>query len=164
MLSLSLSCCSRYCRCRHCRKLLLFPVDTKHFYNIWSNQRLRRWTHVVQMLNKCFVFTGLLLLLLLLVVSLLSFLSQSLLSSTRPPSDRLVTSDKLSAHSGVRTPDVRFISILISLQHSQHTLWNDYIAPLNILTKISLGRVALSLFMRLILSYFLMLLTFILLS
>ena len=36
------------------------PVNTKHLYNICTTtaQRLRRWTNIVQMLYKCFVFTG----------------------------------------------------------------------------------------------------------
>ena len=36
------------------------PVNTKHLYNICatSAQRQRRWADVVQMLYKCFVFTG----------------------------------------------------------------------------------------------------------
>ena len=36
------------------------PVNTKHLYNICtaSAQRLRRWSNIVQMLYKCFVFTG----------------------------------------------------------------------------------------------------------
>ena len=31
----------------------------KHLYNIWATpaQRLRRWSSIVQMLYKCFVFT-----------------------------------------------------------------------------------------------------------
>ena len=37
------------------------PANTKHLYNICttSAQRLRRWSSVVQMLCKCFVFAGL---------------------------------------------------------------------------------------------------------
>ena len=37
------------------------PVNTKHLYNICTMlaQRRRRWTDVVQMLCKCFVFSGL---------------------------------------------------------------------------------------------------------
>ena len=36
------------------------PVNTKHLYTICAplNQRLRRWSSIVQMLYKCFVFTG----------------------------------------------------------------------------------------------------------
>ena len=36
------------------------PANTKHLYNICttSAQRLRRWSNIVQMLYKCFVFTG----------------------------------------------------------------------------------------------------------
>ena len=36
------------------------PANTQHFYNICkpSDQRLRRWAVVVQMLYKCFVFAG----------------------------------------------------------------------------------------------------------
>ena len=39
----------------------IFPANTKHLYNIWTTpaQRLRRWSNFVQMLYKCFVFTGL---------------------------------------------------------------------------------------------------------
>ena len=35
-------------------------VNTKHLYNICAmlDQRRRRWAHVVQMLYKCFVFSG----------------------------------------------------------------------------------------------------------
>ena len=37
----------------------IVPVITKHLYNIctMSVQRLRRWSNIVQMLYKCFVFT-----------------------------------------------------------------------------------------------------------
>ena len=37
-----------------------FPANTNHLYNICttSDQRLRRWLNMVQMLHKCFVFTG----------------------------------------------------------------------------------------------------------
>ena len=36
------------------------PVNTKHLYKICttSAQRLRRWSNIVQVLCKCFVFTG----------------------------------------------------------------------------------------------------------
>ena len=36
------------------------PANTKHFYNICtaSSQRLRRWSDIVQMLYKYFVFAG----------------------------------------------------------------------------------------------------------
>ena len=36
------------------------PANTKHLYNICttSAQRLRRWSNIVQMLYKCFVFSG----------------------------------------------------------------------------------------------------------
>ena len=36
------------------------PVNTKHLYSICTmlDQRLRRWSDVVQMLYKCFVFAG----------------------------------------------------------------------------------------------------------
>ena len=36
------------------------PVNTKHLYDIYttSAQRLRRWSNIVEMLYKCFVFTG----------------------------------------------------------------------------------------------------------
>ena len=39
-----------------------FPANTKHLHNICTmlNQRLRRWSNIVQMLCRCFVFTGLL--------------------------------------------------------------------------------------------------------
>ena len=39
----------------------LFPASTKRLHNICttSAQRLRRWSNIVQMLYKCFVFTGL---------------------------------------------------------------------------------------------------------
>ena len=42
--------------------LSTFPVNTKHLHNICtaSTQRLRRLSNIVQMLYKCFVFTGLL--------------------------------------------------------------------------------------------------------
>ena len=37
-----------------------FPANTKHLYNMCttSAQRLRRWSNIAQILNKCFVFTG----------------------------------------------------------------------------------------------------------
>ena len=37
-----------------------YPANTKHLYNLWttSAQRLRRWSNIVQMLYKCFVFAG----------------------------------------------------------------------------------------------------------
>ena len=36
------------------------PVNTEHFYNICttSAQLFRRWSNIIQMLYKCFVFTG----------------------------------------------------------------------------------------------------------
>ena len=36
------------------------PANTKHLHNICttSAQRLRRWSNIVQMLYKCFVFAG----------------------------------------------------------------------------------------------------------
>ena len=36
------------------------PVNTKHLYNICTmlDQRRRRWADVVQILYKCFVFSG----------------------------------------------------------------------------------------------------------
>ena len=36
------------------------PANTEHLYNICttSAQRLRRWSNIVQMLHKCFVFAG----------------------------------------------------------------------------------------------------------
>ena len=41
-------------------KVTFDPVNTKHLYNICKmlDQRRRRWADVVQMLYKCFVFTG----------------------------------------------------------------------------------------------------------
>ena len=40
--------------------MLFHPSEHKHLYNICttSAQRLRRWSNIVQMLYKCFVFTG----------------------------------------------------------------------------------------------------------
>ena len=40
------------------------PENTKHLYNVCttSAQRLRRWSTIVQMLYKCFAFTGIILL------------------------------------------------------------------------------------------------------
>ena len=40
-----------------------FPANKKHLFNIYttSAQRLRRWSNIVYMLYRCFVFTGLLL-------------------------------------------------------------------------------------------------------
>ena len=37
-----------------------FSANTKHLYNICTTlaQRLRRWSNIVKMLYKCFVFTG----------------------------------------------------------------------------------------------------------
>ena len=48
-------------QCQSCYRLKPFPADTKHLYNICttSAQRLRRLSTIVQMLYKCFVFTGL---------------------------------------------------------------------------------------------------------
>ena len=39
---------------------MYIPADTKHLYNICTtlSQRLRRWSNIVQMLYKCFVFAG----------------------------------------------------------------------------------------------------------
>ena len=36
------------------------PANTKDLYNVWTTlaQRLRRWSNIVQMLYKCFVFAG----------------------------------------------------------------------------------------------------------
>ena len=36
------------------------PVNAKHLYNIFTmlDQRRRRWSNIVQMLYKCFVFAG----------------------------------------------------------------------------------------------------------
>ena len=36
------------------------PANSKHLYSICTTtaQRLRRWSNIVQMLNKCFVFAG----------------------------------------------------------------------------------------------------------
>ena len=41
--------------------LHMYPAGTKHLYNIstMSAQRLRRWSDIVQMLYKCFVFASL---------------------------------------------------------------------------------------------------------
>ena len=41
--------------------IIAFPGNTKHLSNICTMyaQRLRRWSNIVQMLYKCFVFTGL---------------------------------------------------------------------------------------------------------
>ena len=38
---------------------IYIPVNTKYLYNIstTSTQRLRRWSNIVEMLYKCFVFT-----------------------------------------------------------------------------------------------------------
>ena len=38
----------------------VYPANTKHLYNISSTsaQRFRRWSNIVQMLYKCFVFAG----------------------------------------------------------------------------------------------------------
>ena len=46
--------CQGYCL------LQAHPVNTKHLYNICTmlDQRRRRWADVVQILYKCFVFTG----------------------------------------------------------------------------------------------------------
>ena len=45
---------------RHLFECNVIPANTKHLYNICTTpaQRLRRWTNVVQMLYKCFVFAG----------------------------------------------------------------------------------------------------------
>ena len=47
------------------------PANTKHLHNICttSAQRLRRWSHIVQMLYKCFVFTVWIMLALTLILS-----------------------------------------------------------------------------------------------
>ena len=44
----------------HCTDCIVIPVNTKHLYNICTTlaQRLRRWTNIVQMLYKYFVFPG----------------------------------------------------------------------------------------------------------
>ena len=41
--------------------ILVFPANTNHLYSICttSAQRLRRWSNIVQLLYKCFVFPGL---------------------------------------------------------------------------------------------------------
>ena len=41
-------------------ELRTHPANTKHLYNICttSAQRLRRWSNIIQMLYKCFVFAG----------------------------------------------------------------------------------------------------------
>ena len=45
-----------------CLESIMFLANAKHLYNIYTmlDQRRRRWASVVQMLYKCFVFTGLL--------------------------------------------------------------------------------------------------------
>ena len=45
-------------RCQHANRREL-PANTKHLYDICttSAQRLRRWSNIVHMLYKCFVFT-----------------------------------------------------------------------------------------------------------
>ena len=39
---------------------MIILVNTKHLYNICTklDQRQRRWSNIVQMLFKCFVFAG----------------------------------------------------------------------------------------------------------
>ena len=41
-------------------RLHIHPADATYLYNICatSAQRLRRWSNIVQMLYKCFVFAG----------------------------------------------------------------------------------------------------------
>ena len=40
---------------------VVYPANKKHLYNICTttDQRLGRWSNIVQMLYKCFVFAGL---------------------------------------------------------------------------------------------------------
>ena len=45
----------------HCQCVTVsIPANTKHLYNMYttSAQRLRRWSNIVYMLYKCFMFTG----------------------------------------------------------------------------------------------------------
>ena len=44
-------------------RISITPANTKHLYSICttSAQRLRRWANIVQMLYKCFVFAGIIL-------------------------------------------------------------------------------------------------------
>ena len=46
-----------------CVRALRTPANTKYLYNICttSAQRIRRWSSIVQMLYKCFVFPGVML-------------------------------------------------------------------------------------------------------
>ena len=38
---------------------IAYPANTKHLYNICTTSaQRRRWSNIVQMLYKCFVFTG----------------------------------------------------------------------------------------------------------
>ena len=43
---------------------MLIPANTEHLYNICTmlDQRRRRWADIVQMLYKCFVFAGMVML------------------------------------------------------------------------------------------------------
>ena len=43
-----------------CTAVASYPASKKHLYNICTTlaQRLRRWSNIVQMLYKCFVFAG----------------------------------------------------------------------------------------------------------
>ena len=49
-----------YLRIKYKKLLYTCPANTKHLYNIYttSAQRLRRWSNVVYILYKCFVFVG----------------------------------------------------------------------------------------------------------
>ena len=51
-----------YACCCVCQQRYI-PANTKHLYNIctMSAQRFRRWSNIVQMSCKCFVFAGILL-------------------------------------------------------------------------------------------------------
>ena len=63
MIFLWISCTKRdsksHDRQRYCQSSALYPANTKLLYNICttSAQRLRRWSNIVQMFYKCFVFT-----------------------------------------------------------------------------------------------------------
>ena len=45
---------------RLCFLICFIPVNTKHLYNMFTmvDQRRRRWSDIVNMLYKCFVFAG----------------------------------------------------------------------------------------------------------
>ena len=67
------------------------PANTKYLYDICTTpaQRLRRWSNIVQMLYKCFVFAGQRLLLLMIIIIFItpSKVKEKRLSDALTPSE-----------------------------------------------------------------------------